>query len=402
MTDSKEIVTNFDKMGLKEDLLRALYSYGFEKPSDIQQRSIMPMLTGKDIIAQAPSGTGKTGAFVIGTLNQLDYTKPCVQAIFISPTRELADQTWKVANALGTYNDGKGNIINLKTIKAIGGSEPGCSVKENLEQIKDGGQILIGTPGRVLDILTRMPVIIKNIKILVLDEADEMLNRGFKDTLYSILTEDAKSGKPALPDEMQVALFSATLPDEALAIASKFMNKPTVLTIKKSEVALDGIKQYYIPIEKEAYKIDTLLDILSSLPITKCVVFCNTKQKAEWLCENLSKNEISTKIIHSELPQATRNSVMDSFRGSSVNLLIATDLIGRGIDVKGISHVINYDLPHTPESYIHRIGRSGRYGSKGMSISFTTPNDGKFIDEVQAHSKQPILAMPSIEDLLKE
>ena len=400
MTESKEMIT-FDNMGLKEELLRAIYAYGFEKPSGIQERAIKPMLTGGDVIAQAPSGTGKTAAFGISLLNRIDYTKDCCQGLVISPTRELADQTHKVITALGTYRDSKGNDKHVKAVKAIGGSEPGCSVKDNIELLKEGAQIMIGTPGRILDLLTRMPSIIKNIKILILDEADEMLNRGFKDALYAILTEDVKTGKPGLPDEMQVALFSATLPDEALTIANKFMNKPITLTIKKEDVALDGIKQYYIPIDKEEWKIDTLLDILSSMPITKCVIFCNTKQKAEWLCSKLTEQEINTKIIHSELTQAVRNSTMESFRGSAINLLIATDLIGRGIDVKGISHVINYDLPNSPESYIHRIGRSGRYGSKGMSISFTTPDNGKFLEEVQAHSKQPILTMPKIEDLDK-
>lgn len=404
MTESNEkstlnIYTSFDKMGLKDELLRSIYAFGFEKPSTIQQRAIVPMITGQDIIASAQSGMGKTGTFSIAALQQIDYTKFYCQAIFISPTKELAEQTLKVVKGLGVYRDSNGVESCIKTVLAIGGKE---SVKQNIKALTDGAQIIIGTPGRILHLLNEVPSISKNIRILVLDEADVMLDRGFKDDIYNILTANPSSGKPSLPDKMQVALISATLPDEALAIANRFMTNPITITIKKEEVSLSGISQYYIPVEKEENKFETLQDLLASLAVCKCIVFCNSKNKATWLTDQLKGLEVPVGLIHGTLPDPEREEIMNNFRGASINLLVATEVIARGIDVKGVSHVINYDVPTNRDNYIHRIGRTGRYGSKGTAITFITSADGKYIEEIESYYKISIKEMPLVEELNKE
>jgi hypothetical protein len=406
MTESKPktvsemgLSPSFDLMGLKEVLLKSIYRYGFEKPSAIQQRAIVPMISGRDFIGSAQSGTGKTATFTIATLQQINYEDPYCEAIIVSPTKELAEQTFKVVKALGSYTNTKGEEVTIKTVLAIGGKD---SPKQNLKAITEGAKIMVGTPGRILHLLNEMPSICKNIKVLVLDEADVMLDRGFKDDLYAILTANPETGKPNLPDEMQVALFSATLPDEALAIASKFMTSPITVTIKKEEVSLSGISQYYIPVEKEENKFDTLQDILSSLALSKCIVFCNSKNKANWLTTELKKLDVPVGLIHSDLTQPERDEIMSNFRSASINLLVATEIIARGIDVKGVSHVINYDVPTNRDNYIHRIGRTGRYGSKGVSITFITATDGKYIEEIESYFKISIKVMPLVDDLNKE
>jgi superfamily II DNA/RNA helicase len=406
MTESKPktvsemgLSPSFDLMGLKEVLLKSIYRYGFEKPSAIQQRAIVPMISGRDFIGSAQSGTGKTATFTIATLQQINYEDPYCEAIIVSPTKELAEQTFKVVKALGSYTNTKGEEVTIKTVLAIGGKD---SPKQNLKAITEGAKIMVGTPGRILHLLNDMPSICKNIKVLVIDEADVMLDRGFKNDLYAILTDNPETGKPNLPDEMQVALFSATLPDEALAIAEKFMTSPIIVTIKKEEVSLSGISQYYIPVEKEENKFDTLQDILSSLALSKCIVFCNSKNKANWLTTELKKLDVPVGLIHSDLTQPERDEIMSNFRSASINLLVATEIIARGIDVKGVSHVINYDVPTNRDNYIHRIGRTGRYGSKGVSITFITATDGKYIEEIETYYKISIKVMPLVDDLNKE
>ena len=406
MTESKPktvsemgLSPSFDLMGLKEVLLKSIYRYGFEKPSAIQQRAIVPMISGRDFIGSAQSGTGKTATFTIATLQQINYEDPYCEAIIVSPTKELAEQTFKVVKALGSYTNTKGEEVTIKTVLAIGGKD---SPKQNLKAITEGAKIMVGTPGRILHLLNDMPSICKNIKVLVIDEADVMLDRGFKNDLYAILTDNPETGKPNLPDEMQVALFSATLPDEALAIAEKFMTSPIIVTIKKEEVSLSGISQYYIPVEKEENKFDTLQDILSSLALSKCIVFCNSKNKANWLTTELKKLDVPVGLIHSDLTQPERDEIMSNFRSASINLLVATEIIARGIDVKGVSHVINYDVPTNRDNYIHRIGRTGRYGSKGVSITFITATDGKYIEEIETYYKISIKVMPLVEDLNKD
>jgi translation initiation factor 4A len=367
MTESAQLYETFDEMGLKEALLRGIFSYGFEKPSEIQQKAIVPMTTGRDIIAQASSGTGKTGTFTIGLLQQINFTdSPYCQAIILSPTKELAEQTNTVVNSIGEN-------IGVKTHICIGGK----AVKNDLDILKKGVHVMIGTPGRVMDLLGRNAVDIKKIKIIIVDEADTMLDRGFKEQLYLILK--------SLSDELQVCLFSATLSEETLEITQKFMQDPIQILVKKENVQVVGIQQYYIEISSEEEKIDVLMDLYEKLAINQSIIYCNAKTKVGWLYDKLKEHSFPVGEITGEMPIDAREMIMEKFRNGSIKILITTDLLARGIDVQAVSIVINYDVPTNRENYMHRIGRCGRYGRKGKAVNFITPNDGKYIKDIEAY-----------------
>jgi translation initiation factor 4A len=383
MTDSETLHTTFDTMGLKEPLLRGIFAYGFEKPSSIQQKAIVPMCTGRDIIAQASSGTGKTATFTIGLLQQLDFDREAYcQAIILSPTKELAEQTNTVVNNLGS-------TIGVKTHICIGGK----AVKNDLDVLKKGVHVMIGTPGRIMDLLSRNAVDTKKIKICIIDEADTMLDRGFKDQLYQIL----KSG---LSDDMQVCLFSATLSDETLQITEKFMADPIQILVKKELVQVVGIMQYYINISREEEKFDVLMDLYEKLSISQSIIYCNAKTKVNWLYDKLKDQAFPVGEITGEMPIDVRESIMEKFRMGNIKILITTDLLARGIDVQAVSIVINYDVPTSRENYIHRIGRCGRYGRKGKAVNFITPNDGKYIKDIETYYSVQMIALPNPEVLM--
>jgi translation initiation factor 4A len=375
-------IDNFDNMNLKQELLRGIYSYGFEKPSTIQQKAIVPTLKGRDIIAQAQSGTGKTATFSIGVLNQIDVSKREVQALLLAPTRELAAQIQKVVDALGDY-------MGAKSYAAIGGG----AVRDDITVLRDGVHIIVGTPGRVLDLLSRRAFNPASIKAFVLDEADEMLSRGFKDQIYDVFQ--------ALPNNVQVGLFSATMPPEALEITEKFMNKPVRILVKQDEVTLEGIRQFYINCEREQWKLDTLCDLYDTLNIAQAVIFANTRKKVDWLTDQLRARDFTVSATHGDIDQETRNVILSEFRTGSSRILITTDLLARGIDVHGVSLVINYDLPRNFEKYIHRIGRSGRFGRKGVAINLISNDDVQQMREIERYYNTKIEEMPAhIADLL--
>jgi len=370
-----EKIDNFDNMGLREELLRGIYSYGFEKPSTIQQKAIVPTISGQDVIAQAQSGTGKTATFAIGCLQQLDYSVNHCQALILAPTRELATQIQKVVDALGDY-------LGVRAYACIGGTR----VRDDMTILQDGVHVVVGTPGRVLDLLARGALASKHIKTFILDEADEMLSRGFKDQIYDVFQ--------ALPGSVQVGLFSATMPPEALEITEKFMNKPIRILVQQDEITLEGIRQFYINCEREQWKFDVLCDLYDTLNIAQAVIFCNTRNKVEWLTENLRKKDFTVSATHGDLEQDQRNVILNEFRTGSSRILITTDLLARGIDIQQVSLVINYDLPLSKEKYIHRIGRSGRFGRKGVAVNFVTPSDSKFLQEVEKFYNTEIVEMP--------
>lgn len=377
-----EKIDNFDNMGLREELLRGIYSYGFEKPSTIQQKAIVPTISGKDVIAQAQSGTGKTATFSIGCLQQLDYSLPQAQALILAPTRELATQIQKVVDALGDY-------LGVRAYACIGGT----SVREDINALQSGVHVVVGTPGRVLDLLHRNALSSKFIKIFVLDEADEMLSRGFKDQIYDVFQ--------SLPGDVQVGLFSATMPPEALEITEKFMNNPTRILVQQDEITLEGIRQFYINCEKEAWKFDVLCDLYDTLNIAQAVIFCNTRKKVDWLTDQLRQKDFTVSATHSDLEQDQRHIILNEFRTGSSRILIATDLLARGIDVHGVSLVINYDLPRNFEKYIHRIGRSGRFGRKGVAINLVSQDDMQTMREMERYYNTKIDQMPAhIADLI--
>jgi len=377
-----EIVDNFDNMNLKEDLLRGIYSYGFEKPSAIQQRAIKPLTKGQDIIAQAQSGTGKTATFTIGILQQIDLATLECQALILAPTRELAQQIQKVVAALGEY-------LRVRCHSCIGGTR----VRDDIAELQKGVHIVVGTPGRVYDMLCRKVLRAQNIKVFVLDEADEMLSRGFKDQIYDIFT--------ALPSNAQVGLFSATMPPDALEITQKFMHNPVRILVKRDELTLEGIKQFYISVEKEEWKLDTLCDLYDTLNITQAVIFCNTRRKVDELTDKMRAREFTVSSTHGDVGQKERDVILTEFRTGSSRVLITTDLLARGIDVQQVSLVINYDLPRNLENYIHRIGRSGRFGRKGVAINFVTAEDVRTLRELEQFYNTQIDEMPaSVADLI--
>ncbi|KAM7259335.1 hypothetical protein ACFE04_015076 [Oxalis oulophora] len=316
-TSYDEVFESFDSMGLQENLLRGIYAYGFEKPSAIQQRGIVPFTKGLDVIQQAQSGTGKTATFCSGILQQLDYSLVECQALVLAPTRELAQQIEKVMRALGDY-------LGVKVHACVGGT----SVREDQRILSSGVHVVVGTPGRVFDMLRRQSLRGDHIKMFVLDEADEMLSRGFKDQIYDIFQ--------LLPPKIQVGVFSATMPPEALEITHKMRSRDHTVS-----------------------------------------------------------------ATHGDMDQNTRDIIMREFRSGSSRVLITTDLLARGIDVQQVSLVINYDLPTQPENYLHRIGRSGRFGRKGVAINFVTKDDERMLFDIQKFYNVVIEELPAnVADLL--
>lgn len=377
-----EVVDNFDAMELKPELLRGIYAYGFEKPSAIQQRAIIPVIKGHDVIAQAQSGTGKTATFSISILQSIDVNVKACQALVLAPTRELAQQIQKVLVALGDY-------LNIECYAAVGGT----SVREGMAKLQEGVHVIVGTPGRVFDMIQRRALKTDHIKIFTLDEADEMLSRGFKDQIYDVFQ--------LLPPTTQVVLLSATMPQDVLEVTSKFMREPIRILVKRDELTLEGIKQFYIAVEKEEWKLDTLCDLYETVTITQAVIFCNTRRKVDWLQEKLTQREFTVSSMHGDMEQAQREVIMKEFRSGSSRVLITTDLLARGIDVQQVSLVINYDLPVSKENYIHRIGRGGRFGRKGVAINFVSLEDVAALRELERFYNTQIDEMPlNVADLI--
>ncbi|KAK5965214.1 Eukaryotic translation initiation factor [Trichostrongylus colubriformis] len=378
----EQVVSSFDEMDLKQMLLRGIYAFGFEKPSAIQQRAIVPCTTGRDVIAQAQSGTGKTATFSISILQRIDENEPSVQALVMAPTRELAQQIQKVMCALGDY-------MNIKVHACIGGT----SIRDDQRKLESGVHVVVGTPGRVNDMINRSVLQTSRIKMFVLDEADEMLSRGFKDQIYEVFK--------TLPQEVQVVLLSATMPADVLDVTNRFMRNPIRILVKKEELTLEGIRQFYINVQKDEYKFETLCDLYDAVNVTQAVIFCNTRRKVEQLTEQMTKKQFTVSSLHGDMEQQDRDVIMREFRSGSSRVLITTDLLARGIDVQQVSLVINYDLPSNRENYIHRIGRSGRFGRKGVAINFITDNDARQIKDIESFYNTVIEEMPAaITDLL--
>uniref|UniRef100_A0A3B3BB56 ATP-dependent RNA helicase n=1 Tax=Oryzias melastigma TaxID=30732 RepID=A0A3B3BB56_ORYME len=348
-----QIVDSFDDMNLREALLRGIYAYGFEKPSAIQQRAIIPCIKGYDVIAQAQSGTGKTATFAISILQQIDVELKATQALVLAPTRELAQQIQKVVLALGDY-------MGANCYACIGGT----NIRNEVQKLQaEAPHIVVGTPGRVFDMLSRKNISPKCIKMFVLDEADEMLSRGFKDQIYEIFQKLASS--------TQVVLLSATMPADVLEVTKKFMREPIRILVKKEELTLEGIRQFYINVEKEEWKLDTLCDLYETLTITQAVIFINTRRKVDWLTEKMHARDFTVSAL------------------------------ARGIDVQQVSLVINYDLPTNRENYIHRIGRGGRFGRKGVAINMVTEDDKRTLRDIETFYNTTVEEMPmNVADLI--
>lgn len=364
-------------MNLKYELLRGIYGYGYEKPSAIQSLAIVPITTDRDVIAQAQSGTGKTATFSIGLLQKIDLNVKGCQALVLAPTRELAEQSAGVVKALGTY-------LKVKCISCVGGTPLPPLIDELHSQTN---QVVIGTPGRVLSMMDQHHLVTENIKTFILDEADEMLSCGFKEQIYKIFQ--------FLPKDVQVVLLSATIPNELMQITSQFMRNPIKILVKKEELTLEGIKQYFVDVGEQKHKYPCLVDLYESISISQAIIFCNLKSTVSYLADSLRKDNFAVSDLHGDMSQEERTNILNRFRSGDSRVLITTDLLARGIDVQQVSLVINYDLPLEVENYLHRIGRSGRFGRKGIAINLVNAKERPVLDQITSYYNTQIEEMPA-------
>lgn len=365
---------SFEGMGLREDLLKGVYSYGFLEPSVAQRRTIPPMLQGKDVILQSQSGTGKTGAFGIPALQLTDVALHHPQVLILSNTRELAEQTQRVLQSLAAFSQ---IVVHC----CVGGK----SMEEDKRVLQLGAHVVSGTPGRVFDMIQRKVFVTAHVRLLVVDEADNMLSGEFKNQLYEL--------HRYLPP-LQVVLASATLPPPVLALAAAFMKQPVRILLRRDELALEGIRQFFVDVGEEQWKLETLCDIYERATIAQAVVFVNTRPRLEQLLDSLVEKGFTVCMIHGGLPQKEREQTMADFRAGNFRVLLATDIWARGLDVQQVSLVVNYDLPSSRENYLHRIGRSGRYGRKGVAISFVVSEDIPRLKDIQRFYSTAIEELP--------
>ena len=363
-------VTSFDDMGVSDSLLHGIYSYGFEKPSAIQSVAIRPLVAGRDVLGQAQSGTGKTGTFGIGLLSRVDTSLKAVQGIVLAHTHELSEQNADVIQSIGQY-------MGVKVVLAIGG----VPRHQNVREIRAGAHVVVGTPGRIWDLASSGDLRFDALRMFVVDEADEMLRDRFAEQVDAIV-------KVGLPSSCRVAFFSATMPPEVRELADSILHDPVRVTLKTADVKLEGIKQYFVAVDEEGWKLDVLADIFQGMSIPQSIIFTNTKERAERLYHALTERGFPVSVIYGEpMNQAERKRRMDEFRSGKTRVLIATNLLARGIDVQTVSMVFNFDVPSfdDKENYIHRIGRCGRFGRKGVAISFVTPDEKDVLDQIGAH-----------------
>ena len=375
MEKAKENNGTFEDLSLKENLLRGIYSYGFEVPSAIQSKAIPVIKSTKDVIAQAQSGTGKTGAFVIGSLERVNVEEKATQIIIISPTRELSKQTTEVVGELGKYMD-------ISYMEVVGGTDI-FQCRNDLDKLP---QIVIGTPGRILDMINKRSLFTEKLVSIIFDEADEILSYGFKDTIYNIVK--------CIPEKCQICLFSATMPEEVIELTNSFMQSPQSILVKKEALTLEGITQFYINIKVSDWKYEILKDLYDTISISQCIIYFNSKNKLNEVYKNLIDEDFPVSMIHGELTTDERKKTMTEFKGGQTRILLSTDLLSRGIDIQQLSLVINFDLPRTKETYIHRIGRSGRYGRKGVAINFVTERDLDNLENLKKFYNTKIEEMP--------
>jgi len=372
---AEQVYESFDSMELSEQLLRGIYAYGFEKPSAIQQRAIKPMMEN-DIIAQAQSGTGKTGTFLIGSCQKINPSLLACQVIILAPARELAQQIQKVGAGISEY-------LKIKVHACVGGT----NVREDVQILKDGVHIVVGTPGRVYDMITRRALNTSDVKQIVIDEADQMFAHGFREQLVEIFS-------CGFPTDCRIGIFSATMPHETLEVMSQFMKNPVKILVKNEELTLEGIRQFHIELDHDNQKIEALADLYSSMSITQSIMYCNSRRRVEDLAKALEDRSFAVSVSHGEMDQKLRENVMKDFRAGTTRILITTDLLARGIDIQQVSLVINFDLPPNRELYIHRIGRSGRFGRKGTAINLVSPRDKPILKDIEEFYNTVVVPLP--------
>lgn len=368
---------NWETFNLKEDLVRGIYRYGFEKPTPIQQSTIAPIVAGCDVVAQAQSGTGKTGSFTISALQLIDISSRTTQVLVIAPTFELVKQISTVVAALGSAMDG----LVLKTL--VGGTSVSDDARELQTNIP---HIVVGTAGRIYDMICRRNLNTSTIKLFVLDEADEMLSRGFKDQIYDIFKY--------FNDDVQVALFSATMPEEIITLSEKFLRSPVKIVLKPEELTLECIQQYYVALPDDKAKYETLKDLFSVIQVSQCIIYANTVHRVEELYKNMTDDGFPVCCIHSAMDKSERAASLQKFRSGAFRVMISSGVTARGIDVQQVSTVINFDMNRNLDTYLHAIGRSGRFGRKGLAINFITRYDTDFMRALERHYKISIKELP--------
>ena len=358
----------FNELHLSAELLAEIEKAGFVEASPIQEQTIPLAMAGKDVIGQAQTGTGKTAAFGFPTLEKIDTDNPAVQALIIAPTRELAVQSQE---ELFRFGRSKG----VKVRSVYGGS----SIEKQIKALKSGAHIVVGTPGRLLDLIKRKALKLNQIETLILDEADEMLNMGFLEDIESIISH--------VPEERQTLLFSATMPDAIKRIGVKFMKEPEHVKIAAKELTTELVDQYYIRV-KENEKFDTMTRLMDVEQPELSIVFGRTKRRVDELTRGLKIRGFRAEGIHGDLDQGKRLRVLRDFKNGNLDVLVATDVAARGLDISGVTHVYNYDIPQDPESYVHRIGRTGRAGKSGQSITFVAPNEMGYLQIIENLTKK--------------
>ena len=371
-------INSWEELEIPTALLRGIFAYGFENPSPIQKKAILPIVKGRDIIAQAQSGTGKTATFTIGALSRVDLDKNETQVLVLSPTRELSFQTTKVMEGIGSM------LSNLKIQTLVGGS----SIDEDANKLKTSiPHIITGCPGRVYDMMRRNYITTDKIKLIILDEADEMLSDGFKEQVYNIFQN--------LGSDIQVALFSATLPSTIHPITSKFMRNPVRVSVKTEQLTLEGIAQYYVAVENDVQKYETLKDLFNSLSVSQCIIYANSVKRVADLYEAMIEDGFPVCCIHSNMERGDRDRAFQEFKTGKFRVLISSNVTARGIDIQQVSVVINFDIPKCVHTYLHRIGRSGRWGRKGLGVNLITKRDVYKMKEIESHYSTQIDELPS-------
>ncbi|MFD1393053.1 DEAD/DEAH box helicase [Lacticaseibacillus jixianensis] len=358
----------FTELGLDHDLLKAIKRSGFEEATPIQEQTIPLVLQGKDVIGQAQTGTGKTAAFGLPLLQMIDKEDRSVQTLVISPTRELAVQTQEELYRLGTDK-------HIKVQAVYGGAD----IRRQIRGLADRPQIVVGTPGRLLDHISRHTLKLANLKHLVLDEADEMLDMGFIDDIEKIVEQ--------APATRQTLLFSATMPAQIMRLTNKFMNEPITVKIKSKELTADTVDQYYVR-AKDYEKFDVMTRLFDVQSPEMTLIFGRTKRRVDELTRGLKARGYKAEGIHGDLSQQKRMSVLRQFKAGELDFLVATDVAARGLDISGVTHVYNYDIPQDPDSYVHRIGRTGRAGRKGVSVTLVTPNEVEYLRTIEDLTKK--------------
>lgn len=372
----------FKELGLDHDLLKAIAQSGFEEATPIQAETIPLVLAGKDVIGQAQTGTGKTAAFGLPILQNIDKADRSIQALVISPTRELAIQTQEEL-----YRLGQGKKIKVQAVYG------GADIRRQIRQLSEHPQIVVGTPGRILDHIGRHTLKLQNLKVLVLDEADEMLDMGFIDDIEKIVEQ--------MPTARQTLLFSATIPASIMRLTNKFMHEPVTVKIKAKELTADTVEQYYVR-AKDYEKFDVMTRLFDVQDPDLALIFGRTKRRVDELTRGLKARGYRAEGIHGDLTQQKRMSVLRQFKSGQLDFLVATDVAARGLDISGVTHVYNYDIPQDPDSYVHRIGRTGRAGHKGVSVTFVTPNEIEYLHTIEDLTKKRMLPMkpPTAEEAL--